>query len=593
MKSIKLRLVIMYLVLVLIIMVSSGIFMFMGVRSRETDIVKKELKVYARFIEEQIIRNYDFDEYQRGFEELDGFLPNMRDIQGNIINVNGVTIASTASNNANISHSDSSIISALNGHPAYSLWKKSMDTDGSYKNFISYALPSNSMDGNTYVIFVQIETSHILNSLANYFYIIVFTTVFALILAAVIGFLFAKTLTDPIISLKNGATEIASGKFDIEIKVNTNDEIGKLTDSFNYMAKELMTSIAGMEAEKNKLEILLHNMTDGVLAYNNSGMLIHANMAAKDLLKFIDLDNLGFKDVMENLSIKLSTKVSSDISILKHYDLISETISIFDKYINMSFVPYFNQLKEVEGLVIVLHDITKHKKLDDMRKEFVANVSHEIRTPLTTIKTYAESLMLDGMLDDKKLSNDFLSTINSEIDRMTLLVSDLLDLSSFDNGQLKLDMKEINLIDVLNAVIKQNLILAENKNQHLILKTGKNTAIINADRARINQVFSNIITNSIKYSKRSSDIEVSLEETKKYYRVYIKDKGIGIPKEDIPHIFERFYRVDKARSRKMGGTGLGLSIAKEIMNVHGGQITASSEYEEGTTMILRFNKSIG
>lgn len=240
--------------------------------------------------------------------------------------------------------------------------------------------------------------------------------------------------------------------------------------------------------------------------------------------------------------------------------------------------------------MIVLKDITRQKKLDDMRKEFVANVSHEIRTPITTIKSYTETL-LDGAIDEKELAIDFLNTINEASDRMKFLTDDLLELSRLDGGKISFNFKVTNLYDIVVGCVKQNIIIANNKNQQIILSEpiNKNMYVL-IDTDRINQVLNNVISNAIKYSYDGKDINIFIEENEENFIVNIKDNGIGIPKEDIGRIFERFYRVDKARSRAMGGNGLGLSIAKEIMLEHNGDIKAYSKVGDGTTMQIIFKK---
>ena len=239
----------------------------------------------------------------------------------------------------------------------------------------------------------------------------------------------------------------------------------------------------------------------------------------------------------------------------------------------------------------MIQDVSKHKKLDDMRQEFVANVSHEIRTPLTTIKAYSETL-LSGEIDNKELENNFLNIINQETDRIYILAKDLLELSKFDNNQAHFDFKKINLCEVINESIGQNNIEAKKKGQKIKFEQAKDFYYINGDFNRLNQVFCNLISNAIKYSEQKKEIEIYIKETDRYIRVFVKDNGYGIPKEDLNNIFERFYRVDKARSRAMGGTGLGLSIVKKIMEAHDANINVISELNVGTTMILKFKKFV-
>jgi len=228
-------------------------------------------------------------------------------------------------------------------------------------------------------------------------------------------------------------------------------------------------------------------------------------------------------------------------------------------------------------------------QLDTMRKEFVANVSHELRTPLTSIRTYTETL-LEGALEEPETAARFLKIVDDEAQRMSLLVTDLLELSRLDSARSKLDQDVLDLVGLLRVTIRQSQILAEQKKQTIQFDNPEDACFILGNSPRINQVISNILSNAVKYSPEDTTIQVSVETTDKDYRVYFKDQGMGIPEDSISRIFERFYRVDKARARAMGGTGLGLAIAKEIIEEHGGNIYATSTPGEGTTMVLRFNR---
>jgi len=235
------------------------------------------------------------------------------------------------------------------------------------------------------------------------------------------------------------------------------------------------------------------------------------------------------------------------------------------------------------------HMARELSQLDTMRKEFVANVSHELRTPLTSIRTYTETL-LDGALDEPETAARFLKIVDDEAQRMSLLVSDLLELSRLDSARTKLDQDVLDLVGLLRVTIRQGQILAEQKKQTIEFDPPEESCLILANAPRFNQVVYNVISNSVKYSPENTVITVSVETTDDDYRVYIKDQGVGIPEDSANRIFERFYRVDKGRSRSMGGTGLGLAIAKEIMEEHGGNIYATSVLGEGTTMILRIDR---
>ncbi|MCJ7856057.1 cell wall metabolism sensor histidine kinase WalK [Lachnospiraceae bacterium NSJ-143] len=584
MKSIKAKLIAMYLGLVMIVMIVCGSFILISLQNIENKRAEEQMRLYTEKIKEQVVLNYEESGFQDGLIQFTQNGSNTSQIQGNIINTDGKTIASTISSRSALEdYRNSVIISALSGTEAFSQKSRTEENGDIY---IEYAEPVIVGGDVKYVIFTRMNVSSIYESIDQTRRMLVLSVAIAFVLAAVMGYIFANTITGPILSLSTKAKELARGRLDQTVKVNSDDEIGQLSDSFNYMASELSNTLSEMKKEKNKLEIILHNMTDGVLSFDKSGTLSHCNMAALELL--------GTEKVEEDLE-----------SFINHYDITSGVyIDMVDskatknvnfwvgeKYLNASFSPYLSEKDILAGVVVVLQDNTEMKRLDEMRKEFVANVSHELRTPLTTVKSYAETL-LDGALEDRETAEEFLTIINNEADRMSFLVRDLLQLSRFDNNQIDLSLSRINVDSFISENVKASKILADNKKQELIFTPIGREVCITADRGRITQVINNVLTNAIKYSPEGSTVKVWADEDEKYIRINVEDNGIGISKNDLPRIFERFYRVDKARSRAMGGTGLGLAIAKEIMERHGGKITVESEMLQGTKMTLWFLKNI-
>lgn len=575
----------MYLTLVFIVMIMTGTFIIMRIESQEMKKAEDELRSCAVYIEEQIINEYsDGDEFQKGFVDLFFKSASMRSIQGNILNSDGETIASTVSTDENYfqEYKNSAVISALSGKECFSSSQKAVDSNSQVKEFMSYGYPVKDENGSViYVIYVQMDSQSINDSMSQTIHTIVTAVFLALALTAILGLLFANTITIPISLLTKKANLLAKGHLEQHIIVKSNDEIGQLTRSFNYMARELRKTVSDMENENNKLEILLHNMTDGVLAFDEMGNLIHANKVSCDMLE-VDEKRITFDWFLNKMQITRED--------LKPDKIKEITISSGDKYLGASLIPYTGKNRMVEGIVAVIQDITKHRRLDDLRKEFVANVSHEIRTPITNIKSYTETL-LEGAVDDRETAVDFLNEINMAADRMKFLTDDLLELSRLDGNKIKYNFKKAQLYDIVSSAVKQNVISAGKKNQEIILRKPKTVNMsVYIDEGRINQVINNIISNAMKYSPENTRIIVELWEDGDKFIVKIADSGIGIPKEDLERIFERFYRVDKARSRAMGGNGLGLSIAMEMMQGHGGTIKASNNIGGGTVMKLIFPK---
>ncbi len=583
MKSIKAKLIAMYLGLVMIVMIVCGSFILISLQDIELKRAEEQMRLYSEKIKEQVVLTCEESGFQDGLIQFTQNGSSSNQLQGNIINTEGKTLASTAGGKSSQQeYKNSVIISALSGNPAFS--KKSAVTENG-DIYIEYAEPVLISGVVKYVIFTRMDASSIYQSIDQTRRTLVFSVAIAFVMAGIMGYFFANTITGPILTLTNKAKELAKGKLDQTVRVNSDDEIGQLSESFNFMAMELSNTLSEMGKEKNKLEIILHNMTDGVISFDKSGVLTHFNSAAMELLGVDKLENdmqsfINHYDITSGVYIDMvDSKTTKKINFW-----------VGEKYINATFSPYLSEKDIFAGVVVVLQDNTEMKRLDDMRKEFVANVSHELRTPLTTVKSYAETL-LDGALDDRETAEEFLGIINNEADRMSFLVRDLLQLSRFDNNQIELSLSRINVDSFIAENVKASRILAENKKQNLIFAPLGRDVFISADRGRITQVINNVITNAIKYSPEGSTVKIWAEEEKDRVNIMVEDNGIGISKNDLPRIFERFYRVDKARSRAMGGTGLGLAIAKEIMERHGGSISVESEILRGTKMTLSFLKN--
>lgn len=413
--------------------------------------------------------------------------------------------------------------------------------------------------------------------------IILISVVLAFFVAVVLGFVFSDFLTKPIQALSAKANDMATGRLDRPMLVRSRDEIGQLTENFNKMSKSLNETLNEITSEKNKLEIVFEHMTDGILVFDRMGMMIHSNPASVDMLKLNR--QISFQEVFK----PYLDVTYPEMKAMVMEETISHLVEVANRYYSIYFAKFLDQGMEAVGLICVIQDITEHKHLEEMQKEFVANVSHELRTPLTTVKTYAETLM-EGSVDDEATAQRFLGVIVHEGDRMAALVQDLLELSKLDNSQVPFAMNHIALEQLAQDSVEKHRMLAEKKRQSMIYHDPEQVCKIVGDANRVEQVLKNILTNAIKYSPEGALIEVSVTEKGKYWVVGVLDNGFGIPKEDVNRIFERFYRVDKARSREMGGTGLGLAIANEIMEQHGGRIEVQSDFGKGSLFELYFPK---
>ncbi|HHW31830.1 MAG TPA: cell wall metabolism sensor histidine kinase WalK [Clostridiaceae bacterium] len=445
------------------------------------------------------------------------------------------------------------------------------------RDFFDYAKPIGD-----YVLYIRFYKDEWQRTINVFNRIIFSSLLFALTFAIILGYLLSKTITVPIVRLMHKAESIARGDFSQVLEVKSDDEIGKLTEAFNYMSKNLRDTLAEISSEKNKIETILNYMTDGVVAFNKKGEVIHTNPAFIEMVGEENFEE-SFNDYTRRLGLDFTIE---DIMQQKTINGKEFDIEIGDRAARIYFAVFEEKDGEPGGIIAVVQDVTRQMKLEKMRREFVANVSHELRTPLTSIKSYSETL-LDGALEDPVMSRKFLSVINTEADRMTRLVKDLLQLSSHDNNQAKLNIQKIYLTEIVKNCVEKMRIEADGKNQILEYHAGSEIPVVHADRDRIEQVIVNLLSNAIKYTPAGGKIVVDLGVLPEEVFIKIVDTGIGIPEEDIPRIFERFYRVDKARSREMGGTGLGLSIAKEIVEAHSGQITIESQLGKGTEVMVK------
>lgn len=336
-----------------------------------------------------------------------------------------------------------------------------------------------------------------------------------------------------------------------------------------------------VSTQKNQLETILLHMTDGMIAFNREGEIILINPAAKKLLSIRPEDNT-FNDIFKKFNLNINME---KIIYLENWTSTEQRIEVEDKYVNVFFAPFKDSSDRPEGVIAVIQDITEHVKLDNMQKELVADVSHELKTPITSIMGYADTL-LEGEYD-RETQDKFLNVIATEARRMAKLVTDLLTLSRYDNNK-KSTQKEAFDLGELVRKCQDKLAIEIKKKNHIVNSfVTADVPPVYADKYDIERVVLNILTNSIKYTPEGGEIKIYVGFV--YNDAYIKifDNGIGIPEEDLTRIFERFYRVDKARTREMGGTGLGLSIAKEILDKNGGSIDIKSVVGQGTEVVIK------
>ena len=428
--------------------------------------------------------------------------------------------------------------------------------------------------GSSYVIYILDNKTTVNSLISQMFVLILESLVFGLVISILLSFLLSKTMIIPIQLLTEGAMRVAHGDFSRKIQVASRDEIGVLTDTFNDMAGQLQDTLRQVENERNKLDTLFLHMTDGVVAFSRNGEVIHSNPAAEEMLGRTITAEATYEELFGDL---LSLE-----QVLQAPDYLEEERWEGERFLQLLLAPFDRDRQG--GVLVVLHDVTQQRKTQDMQREFVANVSHELRTPLTNIRSYAETLSDSAGELPPATEKKFLGVILNESDRMTHIVQDLLTLSRFDSGKDELHLVrfpfDVAVQDLYNAVYME----AQRHDHKMKLRLEPDLPAVVADRERVLQVMMNIVSNSIKYTPNGGHILVSAGREGDRVWMQVDDDGIGIPPKDRPRIFERFYRVDKARSRQSGGTGLGLSIAREIVDRHEGVLELVDREGPGLSM---------
>lgn len=407
-------------------------------------------------------------------------------------------------------------------------------------------------------------------------------TAMSLVITIFLGILVARTITQPIADMRRQAQAMAKGNFSRKVRVYGTDEIGQLAITFNHLTNRLQEAQSTTEAERRKLDSVLSNMTDGVIATDRKGRIILINDPALELLHI-------------SRDVTLGRPIASVLGIEQEYTF--EDLIYMNDAINLNFstseAPYilranFSVIQKetgfINGLITVLHDITEQEKIEMERREFVSNVSHELRTPLTTMRSYLEALA-DGAWQDQNIAPTFLNVTQTETERMIRLVNDLLQLSRMDNQDYELN-KDIVLFNSFFNRIIDRFEMAKSPNVTFERLLPEASYYVEIDTDKVTQVIDNIISNAIKYSPDGGNVRFGFTVQGEILKVMISDDGMGIPKENVGRIFDRFYRVDRARARSMGGTGLGLAIAREMIEAHGGKIWANSEEGSGTTIFF-------
>ena len=586
-NSLKYKFIMIYFFLVFVVVIIIGVFITKEFENYNMSNIKNEIIN----IKENIIDNMISSDYTNDTNKLSSDLlamPISLSYEISIIEPKSYTvIASTNSvfeskNAFDVFDSDTLLSSYNNSVVERDIYP----TNASYpiKNMVLHGKDS---QGNTkYLVYARRNLDDIQQMDKKVVSIIIKSAIVALLITILLGNVVSASITVPIQNLTKLALMVSKGDFSKKAHVSSDDEIGKLAGTFNFLTDSVEDMIKKLSYEKNKLDAIIFHMNQALVAIDNYGKIIHFNANFLQLLGLDNSDDLhgkNYDDLISTITDELSFS-----QLIRSYSKDSSQnikLQIKDRFYQSSSAVFKEKNGALAGIIVVFRDISESEYLENMRRDFVANVSHELKTPITSIKSYSETL-LDGAYEDKEITKEFLVIINSESDRMSLIIKDLLQLSRMDSDKEKWEHKVTDINELVRQSIKILNLQAKEKEQKIISDLYDKPINIDVDAGKIRQVIINLLSNAIKYTGIGGVIHLSTSLVDNLCKIVVKDDGIGIPEKDIEHIFDRFYRVDKGRSRVLGGTGLGLSITQSIIEAHSGKIYVNSVLGQGSEFIV-------
>ena len=598
-QSIHFKIALVFALLLLIAFQIVGAVFIQRLKSDNLKTFKQRVEL-SSYVDNSLAQNLTSNNTQKANERIRSILEdvnnsNITDVQvvdakGNIRGDNDVDNRSLVGQRT----TDSDIKQVLYNGRTYS--KMTFDRGDNKRYYISIT-PLFSATGNTNTVvgavYIRASLESVYNSINNVTVIFATAALIATIIGLILAIILSSAITRPIDEMKKQTARIANGDYSGQVHVYGKDELGQLAEAVNNLSVRVEEAQEQSESERRRLDSVLTHMSDGVIATNRRGKINIINQAACDYLDIEEKDALD-KSILDILGIRDQYTLHD---LLENQDEI--TLDMSEEDHDQILHAYFSLIQResgfISGMVCVLRDVTEQEKIDRELRQFVSNVSHELRTPLTSMRSYIEALN-DGAWKDPDVAPSFLKVTQEETDRMIRMINDLLKLSRMDSGRVKLDLELVNLNELFNYILDRFEMMLEKDNNDTRETKSKNYTIkrdftkrdlwVEIDTDKFIQVIDNLMNNAIKYSPNGGVITCRLLETQNHVILSISDQGLGIPKKDLNHVFDRFFRVDKARSRAQGGTGLGLAISKEVIEMHHGKIWADSVEGKGSTFYI-------
>ncbi len=566
-----------YLVIAILAIGIVGFLAGSQIRSKLEQQIENELMAYAR-----IVDLYPIKEIQMRVTEI----AEIAHARVTVINRDGTVLAETDQGAATLgSHLERPEIqeARVRGRGTATRYSQTLREQMMY-----VALPIRKGQETVGYIRLARPLDSVRRSVEDFTGILLQSFIIVLISSVLVAYLFTRKLTTPIRDMEQFTERIRNGEDPGTLLIRSSDEIGMLAQNINYMVEELQKRIAALQVEKAKVEAAFSSALDGVLILNRDGRIETLNEGMKTMLKDC-YGNIVGKTPLEafrniDLQKALDRYVGSGLSLSQEIELGEVEPLLLD----VSITPVKGYAHGEEKTMIVFHDVTRMKKLERMRVDFVANVTHEIKTPLTAILGFVETLQA-GAVEDPETAKKFLTTIARHAERLNRLVEDLLTISNIELGEMRFYFESVSLPGIVESVLNIILVKARDKGLELRRDFPADLPAIRADRDRLSQILINVLDNAVKFTPEGGSVRISAAKAgERELVVQISDTGIGIPRDEVSRLGERFYRVDKTRSRELGGTGLGLSIVKHLMQAHGGRLEFESQLGRGTTVSLYF-----
>jgi len=576
--SFQWRVAIPFITLIVTSMLVLGVYVTNSVRNSQLDYLRLHLEQEAKIIAEGIVLSLQNQDYSP--DDFVKKLANEIDSRVTIIAADGTVLGDSVEDPVKMENHATrpEVKDAL----AYGIGESTRYSTTLRQEMMYLAVPIYKQGELIGVVRTALPLATVENSVKRVTRIIILATVVTAVLAVVAAWFIACTATRPVRQLTKGAQKIAAGELGQKIDVATRDEIGQLARAFNDMSVALKITMDSVSSEKNKLANVLANMADGVIMTDVEGNVALANPGAGKLLGFKEADSINKRLIEVVHDHELDKVLKQCLETAKEQEIQFES-SLTRRFLRAIALPLQHHGR-LNGALILVQDLTELRNLQTMRRELIGNISHELRTPLASIKAMVETLE-GGAITDREIASDFLSRIVGEIDHLTHMIAELTQLSRIEAGQAELKTELVDLNALVGEVIIQMTPLAER--QGVVISKDLSPALpsVPADRDRIRQTITNLVHNAIKFNRAGGKVTISTSYDSKSVYVSVSDTGIGIAREDLPHIFERFYKADKARSG--GGSGLGLAIAKHTVQAHGGEIWAESEEGKGSVFTFR------